>query len=87
MKNVFGWSLPPGVTDADIERAVGSDNECPQCCYEQALEDALDEGESLADAQSVAEQAEDLARQQGGVPCDEHALFVGPDPDEDREDF
>ena len=33
MRNVFGWDLPPGCTDADIDRAFGDPEgeEC-ECC-------------------------------------------------------
>jgi hypothetical protein len=30
MKSIFGWDLPPGCTNADIERVAGGD--LPPCC-------------------------------------------------------
>ena len=29
-RSVFGWDLPPGCTNADIDRAAGGDS--PPCC-------------------------------------------------------
>jgi hypothetical protein len=31
MRNVFGWSLPPGCSLGDIERSCG-DDQCEVCC-------------------------------------------------------
>ena len=32
MRNVFGWDLPPGCTDRDIEENAGAfDDYCPNC--------------------------------------------------------
>lgn len=31
-RNPFGWDLPPGCTNADIDRAMGAYmDECPEC--------------------------------------------------------
>lgn len=46
--SAFGWDLPPGCTDADIERAFGDPpmKECPTCLGDQEIEvDELDEME------------------------------------------
>ena len=32
IQHPFGWDLPPGVTNADIERQAGADyDDCPDC--------------------------------------------------------
>ena len=32
LNHPFGWDLPPGCTNADIDRAMGGDcDECPRC--------------------------------------------------------
>jgi len=32
MRSIFGWSLPPGCSMRDIDRAFGEDETCDVCC-------------------------------------------------------
>jgi hypothetical protein len=36
MRNVFGWSLPPGCTHRMIDEAMGVDQPCAVCCCDVA---------------------------------------------------
>jgi hypothetical protein len=36
VRNVFGWSLPPGCTQRMIDEAAGADQPCAVCCMDVA---------------------------------------------------
>lgn len=43
-RNPFGWDLPPGVTNRDIDRAAGAGPECCEECGETFPANELEDG-------------------------------------------
>lgn len=60
--SVFGWDLPPGCSNGDIERAFGG-GDPPPCCYDCEV-DPCDEPEKCEKYKKAVKQEEKFNKEQ-----------------------